>query len=62
MKEIKKYLDHTFQVISAINVHGNDVELMAEARETLRRAYKEAEEKEKRAEEEKKKKEADKNG
>lgn len=38
--EMQKLLDHAFLFVSDILVRGDDVEKMAEARETLRRAYK----------------------
>lgn len=43
--ELQKYLDHAFDMLSYVSVKGDDIERMAEARETLRRAYKMAEEK-----------------
>ena len=40
MSELEKELDEAFRLISGIAVSGDGVELMAAARERLRRAYK----------------------
>ncbi len=39
MTELQKELDRAFKLISAICVSGETVEVMAAARESLRRAY-----------------------
>lgn len=46
MTDLQKELDQAFSLISAIPVSGEGVELMAAAREKLRKAFKMAEEKE----------------
>lgn len=40
MEKMQEYLRHAFEFVSDIKVSGDDVEKMAEVRETLRRAYK----------------------
>lgn len=40
MEHIKKELDQAFSMLSSIAVSGNNVEIMAAAKEHLRRAYK----------------------
>ena len=42
MNELQKELDEVFRLISAIPVSGESVEVMAMARERLRRAYQQA--------------------
>ncbi len=39
MNDLQKALDQAFRVLSAIPVSGDNVELMAMARESLRTAY-----------------------
>ena len=39
MTELQKELDRAFRLLAAIPVAGDSVELMASARESLRRAY-----------------------
>lgn len=40
MKELREKLDKAFHLLSAIPVSGDNVEIMAAARELLREAYK----------------------
>lgn len=40
MNEVQKELDRAFRLLSGIAVSGDGVELMAAARESLRKAYK----------------------
>lgn len=47
MKQLQKTLDQAFKVLSAIPVCGDKVELMAQARELLRMAYRQAGEEDK---------------
>ena len=42
MTKVQEYLDQAFKYISAIPVSGEQVEIMARARELLRMAYAEA--------------------
>ena len=42
MNELQRELDEVFRLISAIPVSGESVEVMAMARERLRRAYQQA--------------------
>lgn len=44
--ELQKYIDHAFLVLSNVSVKGEDVELMAEVKATLRKCYEMATEKE----------------
>lgn len=39
MNDLQKVLDRVFNLLSTIPVYGDGVELMASARENLRRAY-----------------------
>ena len=41
MTKVQEYVDQAFKYISAIPVSGESVEIMAQAREYLRKAYKE---------------------
>ncbi len=47
MTELRKELEEAFKLISAVPVNGGNVDVMAEARERLRRAYQMASEAEK---------------
>jgi len=40
MEELKKEIDTAYRLIAAVPVHGDTVEVMAEARQRLRMAYK----------------------
>lgn len=40
MKELQKVLDRAYKTISVLSVSGDQVEVMAQARELLRTAYK----------------------
>ena len=40
MNEIQKYIEEAFKMLSAITVSGDNVDMMALAKEQLRKAYK----------------------